>query len=311
MEEGEISKMNYEELNKIYGVSRKKGDTCEYEVCKTAMDCYKDYPCYKDPSWRLIENSNSVFAYYQNSDRTEKGYKGAYLLVNETDNIALTGDILTSIYHPFISIILEERPLNGKGLSDLYKKMDISQYFRVMKDYSKYMKAFAQVYYWCGNMMPVICNWKGKNDEGIYKIGILHSQSDNSIKDYIEQIEHGRINGRNVKPAKFWPIWRSYQWSDWKDFVDKYRLNDYVDDSYIPRDISLFSVDNLEDWMITNSKLIIQRSYRIKNPKMKGWKGKREDGKTHKDFVIDIFREVFVKGAGMAEQDYPGLLNLF
>ena len=185
--------------------------SCEYEVCKNAMNFYKNYPYYKGDEWEVIKFQDTLNAYYwSNDDEREKykcgksrwGYKGAHLLVkkpkkvHEERELALTADILMSIQSPINKIlkkygscdkcytrekgavikkeILEDHN-RFTGISDL--KPDLKPYLK--PDLKPYLKAFAYVYYWCGNMMPTICNYKG-TDECIEKI--------KKIKDAPEQV---------------------------------------------------------------------------------------------------------------------------
>lgn len=153
-----------------YTVTKSEEEKCEFEVTSKAMEYYRNYPCYdKNSKWKPIVFQNSINVYYSSDEeerreyenKSASGYKGAHLLVNEESGIALTADILTSIYHPFTSLVFEYNSLDGEGLSNLFKNMDIENYSKNIVAIYPYMKAFAKVYYWCGNMMPVICNWRG------------------------------------------------------------------------------------------------------------------------------------------------------
>ncbi len=250
-------------------INRQKEDTCELEVCERAMWFYQKYPCYEN-GWNQVKFQGSVFEYYRCNDEEREQYKnnayiGAYLLKNE--QIALTADILTSIKRP-INKYLESSSGNQykktKGTEireDILKENE--RLNCIPQDLQPYLKAFAYVYYWCGNMMPVICNWKGQSDEGIHKIMTLYKGVID--KDHYTEMLNGNITGRTVSPTILWPTWRENTWDEWKLFVSENFLFDFVDKNYVPRtDIPLFCVRNGKDWLIKNTKLIIQRSYRIK-----------------------------------------------
>lgn len=93
--------------------------SCEYEVCKNAMNFYKNYPYYKGDEWEVMKFQGTLNDYYSNDDKREKykcgyykcGYKEAHLLVKKTEKeleeieLALTADILTSIKSPINKIL--------------------------------------------------------------------------------------------------------------------------------------------------------------------------------------------------------------
>ena len=151
-------------INKV-DITDSDNVTCEFEVRKKAMDFYKKYPFYKEDDWEIIQFQNSVNHYNdlkkdKNSDeieaykeKSESGYKGAHLLVNKSKGTALTADILTSITVPYKKITNVEPSLKGgKEIKDGILKGDLE----IPHDLEHYFKAFATVYYWCGNMMPVV-----------------------------------------------------------------------------------------------------------------------------------------------------------
>lgn len=77
------------EFIKKVEITRETGDTCEFEVCKKAMDKYIEYYlCYE--GWEIKETSYSK--------ERRSGYKGSYELC-KGDKI-LTADIITSIKAP-------------------------------------------------------------------------------------------------------------------------------------------------------------------------------------------------------------------
>ena len=300
--------MEIEEFIKNVDIAFSNMSVCEYEVCDKAMNLYQEYPCYKD--WKPIVFKNSVFAYYYWANnrkevaKEKSKYKDARLLVS-TDTIALTGDILTSIRRPFTkftkAIMGGDDLMDGKGISDMLKKPK-SPF--IGSNY-KYWRAFAKVYYWCGNMMPVICNWKGNGDEAINKVRILHNEPFEDMEveaNYYEDMIKGKTDGQRAKPAKLLPSWRCNQWKKWRDFVEAYYFTDFVNDSQDkePReDIPLYSLDNTEEWLLMNTKLIIQRSYRIKQGFLEKWSESEDDTNSIKEVFAKVFND-----SGFTEQEY-------
>lgn len=139
---------------------------CEFEVCKKAMDFYKKYPYYGKDYWEIIKFQNSVNEYNKlknnkeieaYKEKSKSGYKGAHLLVNKSKGIALTADILTSIKLPCERIASVETSLKGgKEIKDGILKGDLE----IPHNLKPYFKSFAIVYYWCGNMMPTVGNFR-------------------------------------------------------------------------------------------------------------------------------------------------------
>lgn len=287
-----------------FTVIKKDNEKCDFEVTFNAMDYYKKYyPCYNNDKWESKPFQNSIYVYYSSNEEERKeyennkyktGYCGAGLLVNENKKIALTADILTSIYKPFMSVIFTDKLIDGEGLSNLFKNMDIREYLKGKEVIYPYMKAFASVYYWCGNMMPVICNWRGGNDEAVYKIEQLIK--DEVKVDYFKKMKNGEINGWNVKPKELLPSWRQAMWPNWKDFIKDNYFEDYIENNCIKQAIPLwYNCKNdckKKEWFLINTKLIIQRSYRI----IKLFNG--EWDKDNTENVQEIFKEVF-KQAGL------------
>lgn len=106
------------------------------------MEFYLKYLCYKE--WNIFLHGNSIGNYMRNKKqkytknyRGSRDYMGAYLLKKADENKALTADILTSKSSP---IKLCERYLTKEKFGEC----------------KCYYRAFETVYYWCGNMVPVI-----------------------------------------------------------------------------------------------------------------------------------------------------------
>lgn len=113
------------------------------------------------------------------------------------------------------------------------------------------VKAFALVVYWIGNMMPVPKNPStgrgGEKDTWNYKM------------KYLLDILYDNENTNHQ-----WDDWRS-QWSDKTgNKAEEFIKGNYLQDMFI-YDGKEYKVknDENENWYINNTKLIIQRSYRI------------------------------------------------
>ena len=289
---------------------------CEFEVRKKAMDFYKKYPFYEEDDWKIIKFQNSVDKYNKlknNKDieaykeKSKSGYKGAHLLVNKSKGIALTGDILTSITVPYKKITNVEPSLKGgKEIKDWILKDDLE----IPHDLEPYFKAFAIVYYWCGNMMPVVESFiPGSDgaDNWLWKMNII-------------------INCHKGGPHQNWRDWIKENWGeDLNKFITDYYFEDCFDkDSLIIKNIisypngdNIYSLkkSNLDilqanehklakEFLINHVKVIIQRSYRIENEFHGDWKKKEEDE------VKGIFKEIFAK-AGFNGKQIDKMLSLF
>lgn len=168
-------------INKV-DITDSDNVNCEFEVRKKAMDFYKKYPYYEKDDWEIIKFQNSVDKYNKlknnkeietYKEKSKSGYKGAHLLVNKSKGIALTADILTSITVPYKKITNVEPSLKGgKEMKDGILKGDLE----IPHDLKPYFKAFAIVYYWCGNMMPVVESFPPGSDGAdnwLWKMNII------------------------------------------------------------------------------------------------------------------------------------------
>lgn len=293
-----------------------KGDDCEYEVTKKAMGIYLKYPSYGD--WEILLHGNTLQDYLRNGEHIKDGhrgvryYRGAYLLKNKEKKRTLTADILTSIGKPFKAIVLNGNADTGEGIKK-YLCNDVNEkYLEERKEIIKYLKAFAYVYYWCGNMMPVVCNWKGATDEGIHKARVLYEAFDASETDvsetraYLKKWMSGDpdITGRNVKVKDLYTGWINTLWKGQgrKKFFENYYLNDFIkkdkDQKILVReDIPLFDYKSLSNsdiinWLLINTKLIIQRSYRIQCKFFCDWNCKKEHMENVKSIMRYVFKQV-------------------
>ncbi|MFT4444496.1 hypothetical protein [Parvimonas sp. G1967] len=276
------------------------------------MEIYKNYPLYV--GWEVFQFEYSIFKYY-NKFKNGKS-KGAYLLTNDKE--ALTADILTSIRRPFNHILKNKKlDINIKDLDDLNSGSKISKYLQELdiNNYKEaaqllsYLKAFAIVYYWCGNMMPIVCNWNGNGDECVHKISVMLEAFDEN--KYYSDFLNGEINGR-VYPKKLYRSWISQKFKDneknnkvekvKKEFFCGNYLNDYFNDEWKIRDnICHFNYKKdfeekvAVNWLIINTKLIVQRSYRILFDFKENWDKSPTDEKNVVSLIEYIYKQAGVK----------------
>mgnify|MGYP000944665808 CR=1 FL=1 len=305
-------------INKV-DITDSDNVNCEFEVRKKAMDFYKKYPFYEKDDWEIIKFQNSVNHYNdlkkdKNYDEIEaykekskSGYKGAHLLVNKSKGIALTADILTSITVQYKRIAKVETCLRGgKEIKDGILKDDIE----IPHDLKPYFKAFAIVYYWCGNMMPVVKSFlPGRDgaDNWLWKMKTI-------------------IDCHTPGANQNWRDWIKENWGeDLNKFITDYYFEDCFDkDSLIIKNIISYSNgDNIyslkksnlhilqenehklaKEFLINHVKVIIQRSYRIENEFHGDWKKKEEYE------VKEIFKEIFAQ-AGFNGEQINKMISLF
>lgn len=253
----------------------------EIEVSDKALKSYLTYPCYApEQGWQCTTNN-----------------KRYGMLYNSIDRMFLTADTITSIKTPVNNILKS----NGKatfgekeGGPEIRKKICDPQYLSDNKlNYS--WKAFARVYYWIGNMMPVIKNFNaGKCDNWNFKVNHFnecYQPLDNSDSVFTQQ---ERINRLWIKAMEKY-------FENFNGFITQNYLIDCVDKKSNVKNGLEFNEENETSWIIQNTKIIIQRSYRICKQKM-GEFNKRDEKN-----IRDIFKEVF-KDIDIDKNDY---LNLF
>ncbi|WP_241502089.1 hypothetical protein [Streptococcus oralis] len=310
-------------INKV-NITDSDNVNCEFEVRKKAMDFYKKYPYYEKDDWEIIKFQNSVNKYNKlkndkeieaYKEKSESEYKGAHLLVNKSKGIALTADILTSIRLPCERIAKVETCLRGgKEIKDGILK----DYIEIPHDLQPYFKAFAIVYYWCGNMMPVVESFIPGSygaDNWLWKMNII-------------------INCHKGGPHQNWRNWIKENWGEnLNKFITDYYFEDCFEKNtlnikYIVREsdpnlhpancipnISSLNNENMinlqknnnklaKEFLINHVKVIIQRSYRIENKFHGDWK------KKEKDEVKEIFKEIFAQ-AGFNGKQINKMLSLF
>ena len=305
-------------MNKV-DITDSDNVNCEFEVRKKAMDFYKKYSFYEEDDWEIIKFQNSVNQYNKLMDdqkyneieaykeKSESEYKGAHLLVNKSKGVALTGDILTSIRLPCERIAKVETCLKGgKEIKDEILKGNLE----IPHDLKPYFKAFAIVYYWCGNMMPVVESFLPGSDG-----------ADNwlwKMKTIIECHTPGTHQN-----------WRNWIKENWGEDLNKFITDFYFEDCFgkdsltikniVPslKEYYVFSLsdrylDRLQknnnklakEFLINHVKVIIQRSYRIENEFHGDWKKKEEDE------VKGIFKEIFAQ-AGFNGKQINKMVSLF
>lgn len=299
-------------------------DSCEYEVTKKAMNFYNQYPLYND--WSVFSCNQSLPSFLRNRSidtkkpREKHNYKGAYLLKSNEDQKCLTADIITSIKSP-INLCLKKYKLeplgkNVKG-AEIQEKLFKNEIASLPNSLVRCAKAFAIVYYWCGNMLPVICNplrtgrycdnWMTK-----MKLFLQATQENTSltIKDLNAKVAN------NINYKQLWPEWIHAYWFS-NDCTDKNNvLLDIIEKNYL-RDFFYIKTDNNtkinspeicvksmskskidEIWFLENTKLIIQRSYRIHNNLQNSFTNSQIND------IEDIFKYVFNKSGVCTCQQY-------
>lgn len=302
-------------INKV-DITDSDNVNCEFEVRKKAMDFYKKYPFYEEDDWKIIKFQNSVDKYNKlknnkeieaYKEKSKSGYKGAHLLVNKSKGIALTADILTSITVPYKKITNVEPSLKGgKEIKDGILKGDLE----IPHDLQPYFKAFAIVYYWCGNMMPVVESFIPGSygaDNWLWKMNII-------------------INCHKGGPHQNWRNWIKENWGkNLNKFITDYYFEDCFDKYSLtiknivssPNGGNIYSLkkSNLDilqenenklakEFLINHVKVIIQRSYRIENEFHGDWKKKEEDE------VKEIFKDIFAQ-AGFNGGQINKMISLF
>ena len=305
-------------INKV-DITDSDNVTCEFEVRKKAMDFYKKYPYYEKDDWEIIKFQNSVNQYNNLMDaqkyneievykeKSESKYKGAHLLVNKSKDIVLTADILNSIKLPCERIASVETSLKGgKEIKDGILKGDLE----IPHDLKPYFKAFAIVYYWCGNMMPVVESFPPGSDG-----------ADNWLWK-MKTIINCHTPGAHQN-------WRNWIKENWGEDLNKFITDFYFEDCFgkdsltikniVPslKEYYVFSLsdrylDRLQknnkklakEFLINHVKVIIQRSYRIENKFHGDWKKEEEDE------VKEIFKEIFAQ-AGFNGGQINKMISLF
>lgn len=245
-------------------------EDCEFEVTKKAMDLYHKHYCTYNKGWVVRET--------EKSKSSKKNYKGSHELHRKDTEQIMTADILTEIKAPF------------RKLTDIRDKDGIEIIQMILNGEAKYsyeiessIRAFAYVYYWIGNMLPVPQNPLRLSDRGTWRNKLLYINHEK---------EETNLN--------CWSEWRGEIKKD-KDWFKNNFLSDCISNNrikpfYPGRESTTqvyFSIDrsfNHELWFVNNTKLIIQRSYRIVNDYTEDW-----SGDDHEKNVKQIFMKIFMQ----------------
>ena len=186
--------------------------------------------------------------------------------------------------------------------------------FNILKnnDLLPYVKAFAYVYYWIGNMMPVVSNPTS---------GVRNVDNWNTKLNIILSLFNGEeLSGKTPWKAK-WSGWISTEWKDKGKVFCSFCEENYLQDLYsmnekndpVVKDIVegcnsiviALEEEIIKKWFDNNTKIIIQRSYRIKNEFKEDWNA--PDKKDDKENVKCIIKDVYKKAGFPGTED----INLF
>lgn len=225
--------------------------SCEYESTEKALDSYLTYDCFDKNGWNKQKEGNKY-----------------YLKNDDEKHILLTADIITSITKPLLLSGMKNttgQRIFGKNVRD-WIESDFNDSFGLTlqtdnEKLKKSIKAFANVYYTIGNMMPVACNYRpgrGFRDHWNAKLCCIKNCFQHKTNIDVNIIDKRIFRlGQN----RGWPVWIQREWEEktFKHFVKEYYLEDMVDDNGDIKPIGKLD----ESWFETNAKLIIQRGYRI------------------------------------------------
>ena len=256
---------------------------CNHELMRQAVDAYLTYPCYlESDGWAAFDDS-------------AKRGAGAFGIFKA--DVFLTADILTSVKAP-VNTILEMvgRPRFADGVRGESIIRMLRDGREVHSELDTYLRAFARVYDWIGNMMPVPTNalWGRRDDNWKTKLS------------FIQKCFLGEDAGQEKYSWQYkWREWIIHQWmdaekKDFRDFVEENYLQDAVNDAACMKIKDLweeneqgclakfFSIEEVKKWLIANTKFITQRSYRI----CYGFAGDFHDGGEDSERLKMIFRAV-------------------
>lgn len=298
--------LNLAKINRVYVL-----DVCDYEVTEPAMRYYLKYSSYSD--WEMIQDNRK---------------QGAFLLKYSKLNDVkyLTADILTSIKTPIEKIVAKKLDCDGEYIVNAILNSPFLELrdgkgrgrkpkLKIDEKLQLAVKAFAMVCYWVGNTMPTGSNfspgnnsawsndtWKVKLDE-IFSIFNVNEEEWEKMK---QSKIISTIPRRNEKQKKRWPAWITACWG--KNELDKFVSDNYLQDlvkkedkktevkEIVSEDITDEN-EKIKKRFLTNTKIIIQRSYRIIFDFKGDWNASKED----KENVICIIEYVY-QNAGMDEQ---------
>lgn len=215
----------------------------EYDVTNRAIESIYNH-------YEHFGKSNYVFIKYT-SRRRQISKPGAYLKSKGKKGIDIVGDILTS----------------SKYIDNYMKSIENEDF---IKNYQK-------IYHTIGNIIPIPegANYgspRGKKDNYFDKLTFIKKcfemkeQKGERIitPEEISKIEDRIINNRLLGPRNFpkgnkcvlryW-LYKQKYYKNWKEYVEKNFLQDFVDNSYEIKDLN-----GCEKWLID---AILKRGYRI------------------------------------------------
>lgn len=266
-----------------------ENDCCEIEQTLDAMRMYLMYPIYKD--WNLASHDYRT---------------GSWKLNAPNGTETLTADVLTSIRQAVAGALEKSIPQEFKGVH-IVKAIVDNPFYNICNGVGKRtklnveqnkeaIKAFASVVYWIGNMLPVPNSYSpgpsGKQDTWYFKM------------KYILNILYGIEDTRHA-----WDIWRKSWKNKPKEFINGNYLQDMVEEKDGEKDRKFYVKDYAskgESWFIENTKLIIQRSYRIVYQFSEDWNASAKDEENVKSIMQYVFKQ-----AGFNETEAKNLATIF
>ncbi len=274
----------------IVDITRQDTILCNHELMRQAVDIYLTYPCY------LASEGWSAF------DDSAKRGSGAFGICKQDE--FLTADLMTSVKAP-VNAILEivGQPQFAYGVRGESIIRMLRDGRKVHPELDTYLQAFARVYDWTGNMMPVRTNalWGRVDDNWKAKLS------------FIRKCFSGEDTGQEKYSWQYkWREWLLGQWidkdkKDFRDFVSENYWQDAVEDGtcgkikdlweknphgYIAKD---FNLEEIKMWLIANTKLIIQRSYRI----CYGFAGDFNESKADLQRLQSVFETILGKNTDL------------
>lgn len=264
-----------------------------YERRNKALQSYLRYPCYE--GWGIAGKD----------------------ILNVKDNYRLGGDVLTSIKTPINNSLegMGNAKLTGYGW-DIKRLFDNqtdenNETRKKLQDLMPYFRAFSIVYYWIGNMIPVARNFSAQwRDTWKFKLDCIEKwwRGENGVsgKAEYEKTFMDWIGYLKRKGVEDYGKFISYNYL--QDMVDSENHTKpvFIESSYYMWD-QLKKTDNTDiimEWFINNSKIIIQRSYRILFDFKDSWENSSYD----RDYVITIMDHVFEEAGFL---NHEKMLNLF
>ena len=260
---------------------------------------------------------DNVEQFMEKVDVSKKGgigevenWEKAKVSYNQYDGIVECNraDILTSIKTPINTCLeLIGYPTgSGRGIDIKKRIMEYDRKAEIIKDRFNellpYFKAFGSVYYWYGNMMPVPRNFSaGSNDTWKYKLDRIKEWWDNT-EALSEEKSYERVFRKWIEKYK-------NEKKSYTDFIRNNFLIDMVDENSLKTKWieSLASktelgektederIEVMKNWFVKNSKIIIQRSYRISQ------KNKVELNENDIENIQSVFSKIF-KGMNVPKE---------